>query len=333
MARKKKERKVIAEANNIVNELEKLNCEVIGDIAEENIPFSISTGLLALDLIISDYHGLSSGVSEIYGPPGVGKSHLALSILSQAQKSGLNCFYFNMERGINKDLVGCFKDLDSTEVTWINPDNGQAALNGMEAILRGQPNSFIVLDSIPACVSAAQLDAKAEESTMAVIARLMSAFMPKAKILANKNKCHVLMINQVRDNLKSPIGGKQTPGGWAVKYNSDWRIELMLSYPSPKIEHKGNLIGQKVKAEIAKSRHGKPFQTAIFPLIYGKGFDIGLGLVELGLQFGFISRSGAWYQILDQEQKVQGELEAANLLNSDQQTRDKLVKSIKELFS
>lgn len=333
MARKKKEEATIQNAVELSAVLEKLNCKILNDIQKEEIPFVLSTGLFSLDLILSSYGGLTQGVSEVFGPPSVGKSHLALSVLMGAQQAGLDTYYINMERGINKATVGCFKQLDPKKVVWVDPDNGQAAINAAEAILRNSKKSLIILDSIPACISAAQLDAKAEESSMAVIARLMAAFMPKAKIFTKVNECHVLLINQVRDNLKSMTGGKQTPGGWSIKFNCDWRIELGLSYPKPWIEAGGEKIGHKVKAEIVKSRHGRPYQTATFPLVYGMGFDQALELVGMGLSFGLIERSGAWYVLPGVDQKLQGEHGVAEYLRTNLDVQEKLKEEIRKLFN
>jgi len=334
--KKTDESDVAKEAVDLFGIIKDIGCNVSNDISTEENGIKLSTGLFSLDLILSEEGGFTSGVSEIYGPPGVGKSHVSLSVLEQAQLSGIGSFYINMERGINKSTTKCFPGIDTSKVLWIEPDDGQCALNAMEHILRNTTKSLIILDSIPACLTPAQIDAKSGDSFMAVIARSMSAFMPKAKILAKKNNSHVLLINQCRDNLKSPQGGKLTPGGWAIKYNCDWRIELMLMYgvggSKAYIEKDGNTIGQRIKAEVAKSRYGRPFQTAIFPLIYGAGFDKELEVVELGLQFGLIKRSGAWYTVMDGEDKHQGEAGVANFLRANKPIFEALKEEIRKLF-
>ncbi len=167
---------------------------------------------------------------------------------------------------------------------------------------------------------------------MAAVARLFTAFMPKAKIWSKMNENHIMLVNQCRDNLKSPQGGKLTPGGWAIKYNCDWRIELMLNYPKPWIENRGITVGHKVKAEIAKSRYGRPFQTAIFPLIYGKGFDVGLELVEMGLQFGIITKGGAWFEVPGSDKKFQGELDTAEFIRENPKVQEQIKAEIRKLF-
>jgi len=329
---KKKDREEVEAAIQINEQLCKLDCVVTSDLESLTAPYTLTTGLLSLDLILSTFGGFTMGCSEIYGKEGVGKSSLALSVMTEAQRIGMKCFYINMERGVHRGTIECFKELDPDRISWVAPAHGQAAINAIEAILRTVPKSFIVLDSIPACISAAQLDGAAEDSHMAVIPRMLSAFMPKARILTSSGQSHVMFLNQIRDNLKSPHGGKITPGGHAIKFYSDWRIELSLQYPNPYIEKKGDTIGQKIKAETVKNRYLKPFQTAIFPLMYGHGFDHGLELTELGLQFGFIKKGGAWFNLDDCVEKFQGELQMAAFLNENAKERQVLETKIRTLF-
>jgi recombination protein RecA len=320
---KKKKNKEISPLD-IKKELERLNCRIIKELDDLVSPYFISTGAFPLDLILTTDGGFGTGCIEIYGAEGIGKSSLGLNIIAEAQKRDLNCFYINIETAINKSIVGCFNELDSEKVTWIEPEQGQAALDAIEAILRNVPRSLIILDSVPACISIAQLDSSAGDTHMAAIARLFNNFMPKLKRFAKENDSILILLNQIRDNL-SPYGPREiVPGGHAIKYYCDWRLQLRMD-KRIQLTNK-TIIGHRIKATTVKNRFMRPYQTAVVTLIYGQGFHCGYDLLDLGLGFGIIEQSGAWYEL--DNKRYQGQDNLAKAIKED----EKLQSRIKEAY-
>jgi len=319
--------KKIASSDNILSALSKLGCEITADL-NKDMPYFLSTGSPALDIILTEKGGLTTGCVEVFGPEGAGKSSFALATMAQAIKSEMHCFYINMERSITKSLVDCF--LDHTKVHWIKPEHGQAAFNGMEHILRTMPRSFIVLDSVPACISSAQLEEGAEKEMYAPIPKLLSTFMPKAKIFTEHNESTIMFLNQIRDNLTGYGAKHIVPGGQSIKFNNDWRIELKRTKKLQKNQD-GPVYGHIVKATTVKNRFFAPYQEAILYLIYGKGFNAGLEVADLAMQLSLIKRSGAWYEIPGVDEKIQGFDNLGDYLVSHSDIMSTILEKIKKI--
>lgn len=320
MAKKKKK----IEGMDLIKDLENLECEISADL-DKDLPFFISTGSFSLDMILSEQGGFSIGCAEMWGAEGTGKSSLALSCMSQALKQGMTCFYIDMERALTKSLVSCF--LDPSEAKWIKPSHGQAAFNGMERILRTTPNSFIVLDSIPACISSAQLEEDMDKASYAPIPTLLSRFMPKARKFCNENNSFILFLNQLRANMSGYGKSYTVPGGYSIKFNTDWRMELKRT---KKFENSGKIIGHQIKVTTEKNRFYPPWQEANLYLVYGRGFHQGFEVLDIAIQLSIIKKGGAWFE-LPNGNKVQGFERTAEYLLENKEVFDNVVSKIKEM--
>jgi recombination protein RecA len=234
-----------------------------------------------------------------------------------------------MERAMTKSFIQCFPAVDPSKVLWIEPNHGQDAFNAIETILKVQKNCLIVLDSVPACITSAQLEEGAETEFYAPIPKLLNTFMPKAKTYCRRNNSVLILLNQLRDNMDrankySPKD--RVPGGRAIKFFCDWRISLKAK---DKIKDGDERMGHMVQAMVVKNRANRPYQSATFPLIYGHGFNCGLELLELCIQLAIIKRSGAWYEYKDQ--RFQGANKMALWIDSDTKVQEELKTKILEV--
>ncbi len=328
MAKKKTKTGNASSPIDIAAALEKMGAKVTNKIEHFNSPYHIRTGLWSLDYIISDGRGLPTGVIQYYGGESSGKTTAALQAMSSAQELGMPCYYINAERALTESLVKSFPKIDTTKVTWIDPDGGEAALDAIKLILKSQPGSFIVLDSIPACVPKEVLDSEAGKYHMARLARLFSPVMPDFKRLAWKNKSTLLLINQMRDNI-SPMPGKpKKPGGQAISFYCDVIVKFRVK---GKIKHGDDIIGHEMIAEVDKTRGQGSGKKSTSTLIYGSGFIEGYDVLDLAISFGFITKKGAWYYF-DDNNKFQGKDATVQALTDDEKLFKEIESKILEMI-
>ena len=312
----------------IAKELENLGCKVVSDLKEIDSPYHLPCGLFSLDIILSEKEGFGGGKCvEIFGQEGAGKSSLALLVLGKAQKMGYPCFYINMERSVTSSLVKCFPDIDPLKVKWIEPEHGQAAFNAVELICRTQKNPFIVLDSIPACISSSQMEEGAEKEFYSPIARMLSTSMPKIKRFVGESGALVVFLNQLRDNVSGYGEKEKVPGGRAIKFYCDVRLRLRVK---EKILSGEDVIGHRVEATTIKTRDISPYRKALFPLYYGKGFDVGGELLEMALQFGMVKKTGSWLEF--DGQKKQGEMQMGAYIAQNPEAQGKIKDMVRKMM-
>jgi len=291
-------------------------------------PYTIPTNVMSIDKIIGG--GINPGVTEIYGNEAAGKTSLALRLVCNAQKQDMEAFYIDMERGLTASLVDTVDGLDKDRLRecFFRPKSGNEAVDMCELIIKQSPKSLIVLDSIPACISAAQIEESANKDFMAPIARIFSTFLPKVKSLLFEQQSCLILLNQLRDNL-SPYGANDsTPGGRAIKFYADRRIQLKKS---KRIEKSKRTIGNYVKIQCVKNKFAAPYQACEVPLIYGNGFSAELDIALIGVQCGIVKKSGAWYSYNDY--KWQGEIGLAEGLAENTKAFDSLKNEVMELLS
>lgn len=299
--------------------------------------FRMLTGILPLDLILTPDIGFTSGCAEIYGPEGVGKTSLVLSLIRSAKQQGRVALLQDVEYGITDELCQIFGVEPNVDFLLAQPDNAEAALNGVELFLRNNRNAVAIIDSIANLLSQGEMDETVQTKSFNPVTLMLSKLAKKAPKICRDNDNLLIYVNQVRDNMNSGHGPKtRVPGPRAVKFLSAWRIEMFrvgLLKEGGKSEEgeDGEVIGQKVGFKTIKNRTTRPFQQAMSNLIYGKGFHQGYDLIELAAAFGMkdlVERSSAWYNFYNGE-KIQGINKAANyvLENADVEThlREKLV--------
>lgn len=321
---------------NIASLLTKLGCECIDSLEAFESPFYFSSGLFSLDLILSAKGGFGVGCTEISGGEGTGKTSLILKAIEQHQLSpsaNVEINFVNVEKGLTKGLIQCF-NINPKLVNWINAPNGTVAINAMELILKSKPNQIVVLDSVPACIPETLYDKEAGEKSYSPVAGLFNDFMPKAKTYCQANGSILILLNQLRDNMDAgPYGpDDRVPGGRAIKFYCDTRLSLKKREMITKGQDADKVkLGHHIQAETIKNRFHRPYQRSNHYLIYGRGFNEGMEILELSLQFGIVKKSGAWF--VYNEEKFQGTNQMAECINQNETVRKEIKSKIKEIIS
>ncbi len=296
---------------------------------EEEETQIVSTGSLRLDIALDE--PLHPGFHEISGNEGSGKTTLSLEAGAAAQAEGMTFWYVGIERGLHRSLPKGISGLNRKKMEIIQPHTGEDALNIIENILRTIPRSFIVIDSVPALVSEEEMGKKSGDETMAKLARMLHKFMKKMVSITEDQKSVILFINQLRDNVGGYGPKDTTPGGRAIPFYSSSRIKLKATKSSRREDSRGNIIGHTIEAEILKNRATIPFKKVEVELLYGKGIDRNLELLNLAVDAAIIDRNGAWFSYKD-EKIGQGKNNACEYLQANQKVFKKITKEIKELY-
>ena len=265
----------------------------LGDDIPVNVE-AISTGSLSLDLALG-IGGVPRGrIVEIYGPESSGKTTLALHILASAQKTGGEVAFIDVEHALEPAYARALGvDIDSLLIS--QPDTGEQALEITEQLVRSGALDVVVVDSVAALLPRSELEGEMGESSVGVIARLMSQALRKLAGTVSRTNCIVVFINQLREKIGVMYGNPETtPGGRALKYFSSVRIDVRRIET---LKVGGEMIGNRTRAKIVKNKVAPPFKEAEFDIIYGEG-------IYLGVKLDLIDKAGAWYTYGDV--RVQG---------------------------
>ena len=264
---------------------------LLGENAAMNVEH-IKTGSMALDMALG-IGGIPRGrIIEIYGPESSGKTTLALHCVAEAQKEGGTAAFIDVEHALDPVYAAALGvDIDSLLVS--QPDSGEQALEIAEALVRSGAIDIIVVDSVAALTTRAEIEGEMGDNHVGQLARLMSQAMRKLTGALSKSNCSAIFINQLREKIGVMYGNPETTtGGRALKFYSSVRIDVR------KIETLKNgseIIGSRTRAKVVKNKVAPPFREAEFDVIYGKGISKVGELVDMGLEFEVLKRSGAWF--------------------------------------
>jgi len=253
---------------------------------------AVPTGSMMLDMALG-IGGVPKGrIVEIYGPESSGKTTVALSIVSQAQKLGGEVAFIDVEHALDPEyakLLGV--DIDSMLVA--QPDSGEQALEIMEALVRSNAIDVIVLDSVAAMVTKAEIDGEMGDTHVGLLARLMSQAMRKLTAAISKSNCVAIFINQVREKIGVMYGNPETTtGGRALKFYSSVRIEVRRGEA---LKSGSEIYGNRTKCKVVKNKVSPPFKECEFDIIYGEGISRVGEVLDLAVELGIVQKGGAWF--------------------------------------
>ncbi|MDR0985052.1 MAG: recombinase RecA [Endomicrobium sp.] len=264
----------------------------LGDLgSKENVDF-IPTGALPLDIAIG-IGGIPRGrIIEIYGPESSGKTTLALCIVSEAQKLKGIAAYIDAEHALDSNYAEKL-GVNVNDLLISQPDSGEQGLEITDKLLRSGAIDIIIIDSVAALVPKAEIDGEMGDSFVGLQARLMSQALRKLTSNLSKSKTSIIFINQLRQKIGAIWGNPEiTPGGLALKFYSSLRLDIR------KIEtlKKGDeILGNRVRVKVVKNKVAAPFKQAEFEIIFGHGIDKFGYLIDLGVKYNFIEKSGSFF--------------------------------------
>ncbi len=286
---------------------------------------AISTGSLALDIALG-IGGLPKGrVVEVYGPESSGKTTLALSAIAEAQKQGGVAAFVDAEHAL--DPVYAQKlgvNLDDLLVS--QPDTGEQALEIVDMLVRSGAIDIIVVDSVAALTPKAEIEGEMGDAHVGLQARLMSQALRKLTANIKRSNALVIFINQIRMKIGVMFGNPETTtGGNALKFYASVRLDIRRTGAIKKGEE---VLGNDTKVKVVKNKVAPPFKTANFEILYGEGISKLGELIDLGVDYGFVQKSGAWYSI-GKQRIGQGKDNARQYLKEHQELAEELEQKIR----
>ena len=290
---------------------------------------SVPTGSIGLDYALG-IGGLPKGrIIEIYGPESGGKTTVTLHAIAETQKLGGMAAFIDVEHALDPVYAKSLGvDIDHLIVS--QPDTGEQALEIMETLARSGAIDIVVLDSVAAMVTKAEIDGEIGDSFVGVQARLMSAAMRKLTSVISKSNTVAIFINQVREKIGVMYGNPETtPGGRALTFYASVRIEVRKG---EKIVDGGEIIGYTTKCKVVKNKVAPPFKETQFDMIFGEGISRLGEIITMGEELGFIKKSGAWYSY-NGERLGQGKEKTKKFLKENDDLRLEIEGKIKENMS
>ncbi|MBO7396370.1 MAG: recombinase RecA [Ruminococcus sp.] len=274
---------------------------------------AIPTGSMMLDMALG-IGGVPRGrIVEIYGPESSGKTTVALSVIAQAQKAGGEAAFIDVEHALDPVYAQALGvNIDNLLVS--QPDSGEQALEIAEALIRSGAIDVIVLDSIAAMTTRAEIDGDMGDLHVGQLARLMSQAMRKLTAAISKSNCVAIFINQIREKIGVMYGNPETtPGGRALKFYSSVRIEVRKGEV---IKEGSQIIGARTRCKVVKNKVAPPFKEAEFDMMYGTGISRTGEVLDLATELDIIKKGGSWFSYNDNK-LGQGRDNVKELLKND----------------
>jgi recombination protein RecA len=258
---------------------------------------TIPTGALSLDIALG-VGGIPRGrIIEIYGPESSGKTTVALHMIAEAQKRGGYAAFIDAEHALDPEYARHLGvDIDNLLIS--QPDTGEQALEICDALVRSGAIDIIVIDSVAALVPKAEIEGDMGDSHVGLQARLMSQALRKLTGVISKSRTATVFINQIREKVGVMFGNPETTtGGRALKFYSTVRMDVRRI---ESIKNGNDVVGNRTRVKVVKNKVAPPFKQAEFDIMYGQGISHEGCLVDLGVQYNIVNKSGAWYSYGDE---------------------------------
>ena len=290
----------------------------------------ISSGSIGLDLALGVGGYPRGRVIEIYGPESSGKTTLTLHAIAEAQKNGGIAAFIDAEHAFDRfyaQKLGV--DIDNLIIS--QPDHGEQALEIADNLIRSGAIDIVIIDSVAALTPKSEIEGEMGDSKMGLHARLMSQALRKLTASISKTHCTVIFINQLREKIGVMFGNPETTtGGNALKFYASVRLDIRRSTQIKDAD--GRVMGNKTRVKVVKNKVAPPFKTAEFDIMYGDGISKVGEILDLGVAYEIIKKSGSWFSYGDTK-LGQGRDAVKALLMDNPELLEELEEKIKEAIN
>ncbi len=298
----------------------------MGDFQERMSFEVVSSGSIALDLALG-VGGFPRGrVVEIYGPESSGKTTLALHAIAEAQKTGGTAAFIDVEHALDPTYAAALGvDLDNLLVS--QPDTGEQALDIAEMLVRSNAVDVVVVDSVAALVTKAELEGDMGDTHVGLQARLMSQALRKLTSAISRSKTIMIFINQLREKVGVMFGSPETTsGGRALKFYASIRLDVRKL---EQIKIGQEVVGTRTRVKVVKNKVAPPFRQAEFDITYGRGISKMGSILDVALERNIVGKSGSWYTY-GETRIGQGRENAKSYLEEHVDLADEITTKIRE---